>query len=374
MGLVKPEVARFAKIKVLGVGGSGCNALNSMISTQAIQGVDFVAINTDAQHLLTSQSPSKLQIGEQLTKGLGAGGDPEVGRKAGEESRDKIQEHINGSDMVFVTYGAGGGTGSGAAPVIAEVTKKTGVLTVAIVTKPFHFEGTRRMINAEESINLLKDKVDTLIIIPNQRLLDVVDKKMTLVEAFRVADSVLGQGVQGISDLIVMPGLVNVDFADVKTIMTNAGSSLMGIGVGSGENRALNAAKQAVSSPLLEVSIDGAKGILFNITGGPDLTMSEVDEAARIITSAADPDANIIFGATVDDNLIDIVRITVIATGFDESTQRMREITTQREPLFVQEEQAVVETQPITDSGDQNGRIEEEDELEVPTFLRQGRS
>lgn len=371
MGLVKPEVARFAKIKVLGIGGSGCNAINSMISTQSIQGVDFVGINTDVQHLLTSQASTKLQIGEQITKGLGAGGDPEIGRKAAEESRDKIQEHMSNSDMLFITYGAGGGTGSGGAPVIAEVAKKSGILTVAIVTKPFHFEGTRRMINAEESLSLLKDKVDTLIVIPNQRLLEVIDKKMTLLEAFRVADSVLGQGVQGISDLIVMPGLVNVDFADVKTIMSNAGSSLMGIGVGSGEGRAVNAAKQAVLSPLLEVSIDGAKGILFNITGGPDLTMNEVDEAAKIITSAADPDANIIFGATIDDNLIDVVRITVIATGFDETRQRMREITTQRETLFVQEEEA--SESPVQVAQEQNGRIEEEDELEVPTFLRQGR-
>jgi len=372
MGLVKPEVTKFAKIKVLGLGGSGCNAINSMIQNQVIQGVDFISVNTDAQHLLVSQAPVKLQIGEQLTKGLGVGGDPELGRKAAEESRDKLQEVVNGADMVFITYGAGGGTGTGAAPVVAEIAKKAGVLTVAVVTKPFLFEGTRRMLIAEEGIANLRDKVDTLIVIPNQRLLEVVDKKMTLVEAFRVTDSVLGQGVQGISDLIVMPGLINVDFADVRTIMNNAGSALMGIGTGSGENRAVLAAKTAISSPLLEVSIDGAKGILFNITGGPDMTMLEVDEAAKIITQAADPDANIIFGATIDDSLVDLIKITVIATGFDETRQKMKELTA------VPQQQAVFDREETLDShevlvAEEEKLEDEEDVIEVPTFMRQNR-
>lgn len=371
MGLIKPEVTKFAKIKVLGLGGSGCNAINSMIQNQSIQGVDFISVNTDAQHLLTSQAPVKLQIGEQLTKGLGVGGDPELGRKAAEESRDKLQETVNGADMVFITYGAGGGTGTGSAPIVAEIAKKSGILTVAVVTKPFHFEGTRRMLVAEEGIANLRDKVDTLIVIPNQRLLEVIDKKMTLVEAFRVADSVLGSGVQGISDLIVMPGLINVDFADVRTIMNNAGSALMGIGTGSGENRAVTAAKTAVSSPLLEVSIDGARGILFNITGGPDMTMTEVDEAAKIITQAADPDANIIFGATIDDSLVDLIRITVIATGFDETRQKMKELTTMPQPTVAVGEETVQSQQVFVEEEQEIN--EEEDVIEVPTFMRQNR-
>ncbi|MDO8451475.1 MAG: cell division protein FtsZ, partial [bacterium] len=298
--LIKPDIAKFAKIKVIGIGGGGCNAINSMIAVNQINGVDFIAVNTDAQALLTCQAQSKVQIGENLTRGLGAGGNPDVGRDAAEESREKLKEYLRDTDMVFLTCGEGGGTGTGATPVVAEIAKEMGSLTVAVVTKPFHFEGTRRMIASEEGIATLKDKVDTLIVIPNQRLLEVIDKKMTLLEAFRVTDSVLGQGVQGISDLITMPGLINVDFADVRTIMTNAGSSLMGIGMGVGENRAATAARTAISSPLLELSIEGAKGVLFNITGGTDLTMAEVDEAAKQIAAAVDPDANIIFGATID--------------------------------------------------------------------------
>src|SRR3989339_1287041 len=323
--LIKPDIARFAKIKVVGIGGGGCNAVSSMISSTQITGVDFIGVNTDAQALLTCQAPVKIQIGDDLTKGLGAGGDPEIGRQAAEESKEKIREALVDSDMVFLTCGEGGGTGTGATPTIAELAKDMGALTVAVVTKPFQFEGARRMVTAEEGIGNLKDKVDTLIVIPNQRLLEVIDKKMTLLEAFRVADSVLSQGVQGIADLITMPGLINVDFADVRTIMTNAGSSLMGIGTGVGENRAATAARTAIASPLLEVSIDGAKGILFNITGGNDLTMAEVDEAAKQIASAVDPDANIIFGATIDESLVDQIRITVIATGFDETKKRLRE-------------------------------------------------
>lgn len=323
--LIKPDVQRFAKIKVVGLGGGGTNALNSMISLQQIQGVEFVAINTDAQALLSNQSPTKVQIGETLTRGLGSGGQPEIGRQAAEESSQKIEDVLGDADMVFLTSGMGGGTGTGAIAVAASISKKVGALTVAVVTKPFHFEGTRRMMVAEEGIETLRDKVDALIVIPNQRLLEVVDKNMTLQEAFRMADSVLGQGVQGISDLITMPGLINVDFADVRSIMTSAGSALMGIGQAGGENRAEVAARMAIASPLLEVSIEGAKGVLFNIVGGTDLTMEEVDKAAKIIAAAADPDANIIFGATIKDDMVDQLKISVIATGFDQTRARLRE-------------------------------------------------
>ncbi len=323
--LIKPDVQKFAKIKVVGLGGGGSNALASMISLQQIQGVEFVAINTDAQALLSHPSPTKVQIGEALTKGLGAGGNPEVGKQAAEESAQKIEDVLQDADMVFLTAGMGGGTGTGSIPVAAAVSKKLGALTVAVVTKPFNFEGTRRMMTAEEGIEDLKDKVDALIVIPNQRLIEVVDKKLTLQEAFRMADAVLGQGVQGISDLITMPGLINVDFADVRSIMSNAGSALMGIGKAGGENRAEIAARMAISSPLLEVSIEGAKGVLFNIVGGPDLTMDEVDKAARVISAAADPDANIIFGATIKEDQIDQIMVSVIATGFDQTRAKFRE-------------------------------------------------
>ncbi len=318
MGLVKPTNTTFAKIKVLGIGGGGGNAVNSMIDSKAIQGVEFITINTDAQALLTSKADTKLQIGSNYTKGLGSGADPEVGRAAAEESREKIKDLLFDSDMIFITAGMGGGTGTGASPVVAEIAKESGALTVAVVTKPFSFEGVRRMQTAEEGIEILKDNVDTLIVIPNQRLMDVVDKKMTLLDAFRLADNVLGQGVQGISDLITVPGLINVDFADVKTIMSDSGTALMGIGQASGENRAATAARMAISSPLLEVSIDGAKGILYNIVGGSDMTMTEVSDASSIIASAADPDANIIFGAAIDEEMGSNIKISVIATGFDE--------------------------------------------------------
>lgn len=323
--LIKPQTTNFAKIRVMGIGGGGSNALNSMISGSAIQGVDFIAVNTDAQSLLLNQAATKVQIGEEMTKGLGSGGNPEVGIQAAEESYEKLKDILDGTDMVFLTAGMGGGTGTGATPVIARAAKEVGALTVAVVTKPFIFEGTRRMVAAEEGIEALKDKVDTLIVIPNQRILDVVDKKLSLLEAFKVADSVLTQGVQGISDLITMPGLINVDFADVRTIMQNAGSSLMGIGTGVGENRAQAAARSAIASPLLEITMEGARGVLFNVIGGPDLTMSEVDEAAKIISAAADSDANIIFGATIDETMRDQMKITVIATGFDSARQTLRE-------------------------------------------------
>jgi cell division protein FtsZ len=323
--LIKPDVQRFAKIKVIGLGGGGNNAIASMINLQQIQGVEFVAVNTDAQALLGNPAPTKVQIGEALTKGLGSGGNWEVGQSAAEESTGKLQDVMADADMVFITAGMGGGTGSGSSSIAAGIAKQLGALTVAVVTKPFAFEGSRRMAVAEEAIERLKDKVDALIVIPNQRLLEVVDPKMSLQEAFRMADSVLGQGVQGISDLIVMPGLINVDFADVKSIMTNAGSALMGIGQAGGDNRAATAARMAIASPLLEVSIEGAKGVLFNIVGGPDLSMTEVSEAAQIIGQAADPDANIIFGATIKDDMVDMVKISVIATGFDETRERLRE-------------------------------------------------
>lgn len=368
--LIKPDIARFAKIKVIGIGGGGCNAINSMISVNQIGGVDFLAVNTDAQALLTCLASMKVQIGENLTRGLGAGGKPEIGEQAAVESKEKIKEFLRDTDMIFLTCGEGGGTGTGATPIIAELAKEMGALTVAVVTKPFQFEGTRRMVAAEDGISNLKDKVDTLIVIPNQRLLEVIDKKMTLLEAFRVTDSVLGQGVQGIADLITMPGLINVDFADVRTIMTSAGSSLMGIGTGVGENRAATAARTAIASPLLEISIEGAKGVLFNITGGADLTMMEVDEAAKQISAAVDPDANIIFGATIDESLVDQVRITVIATGFDETKRRLREITGRSVPQPVaaisqpQQPQQAAPTVPADDLPP------EEDEFDIPAFLR----
>jgi cell division protein FtsZ len=373
--LIKPDIARFAKIKVIGIGGGGCNAINSMIVGSQITGVDFLGLNTDAQALLTCQATTKVQIGENLTRGLGAGGDPEIGKQAAEESREKLKEYLRDADMVFLTCGEGGGTGTGATPIIAEIAKELGSLTVAVVTKPFHFEGTRRMVTAEEGIMNLKDKVDTLIVIPNQRLMEVIDKKMTLLDAFRVTDSVLGQGVQGIADLITMPGLINVDFADVRTIMTAAGSSLMGIGTGVGENRAATAARTAIASPLLEISIEGAKGVLFNITGGPDLTMAEVDEAAKQIASAVDPDANIIFGATIDQNMVDQVKITVIATGFDETKKRLRELSGQPSySTMAQSTQTRVtqtSNQPPPPPAKDDELPPEEDEFDIPAFLRQ---
>jgi len=311
------DLNQFAEIKVIGVGGGGNNAVNRMI-TAGLQGVDFVTVNTDSQALQLSRAGEKVQIGIKLTKGLGAGANPEIGAKAAEESREELAKALKGADMVFVTAGMGGGTGTGAAPIVAEVAKEMGALTVGVVTRPFTFEGRKRALQAEKGIADLKTKVDTLITIPNDRLLQVVDKHTTIHEAFRIADDVLRQGVQGISDLIAVPGLINLDFADVKTIMSNTGSALMGIGQATGENRAADAARKAISSPLLETSIEGAKGVLLNITGGTNLTLFEVNEAAGIIAEAADPEANIIFGAVIDDNLKEEIRVTVIATGFDQ--------------------------------------------------------
>lgn len=311
------EHNQFANIKVIGVGGGGNNAVNRMISA-GLKGVEFVAVNTDAQALHLAQSNQKIQIGIKLTKGLGSGGNPEVGQKAAEESRDEIIQALTGADMVFVTCGMGGGTGTGAAPIVAEVAKELGALTVGVVTKPFTFEGRKRANQAESGIETLKDKVDTLITIPNDRLLQVIEKHTSIVEAFRIADDVLRQGVQGISDLIAVPGLINLDFADVKTIMQETGSALMGIGIATGDSRATEAARTAISSPLLETSIEGARGVLLNITGGSSLGLFEVNEAAEIIAQAADPEANIIFGAVIDENMETDVRVTVIATGFDQ--------------------------------------------------------
>ena len=382
--LIKPDVQRFAKIKVVGLGGGGSNSLNSMISLQQIQGVEFVAINTDAQALMNNQSPTKVQIGETITRGLGSGGDPEVGRQSAEESTQKLEDVLGDADMVFLTAGMGGGTGTGSIPIVAQIAKNAGALTVAVVTKPFAFEGTRRMVVAEEGVEKLKDKVDALIIIPNQRLLETVEKNMTLQEAFKLADSVLGQGVQGISDLITMPGLINVDFADVKTIMSNAGSALMGIGMAGGENRAAAAARMAIASPLLEVSIEGAKGVLFNIVGGSDLSMTEVNEAAQIIAQAADPDANIIFGATIKEDQLDQIKISVIATGFDETRRRLREYigtgigsaSLGAQPQSWAPEETVEETpspQAASENIEEEKTREEDEDLEIPAFLRSNR-
>lgn len=308
-------MSEFASIKVIGVGGGGSNAVNRMIDS-GLQGVDFLVANTETQALDNSKADIKIQLGEKLTKGLGAGANPQVGEEAAQESREEITKALQGSDMVFVTAGMGGGTGTGAAPIVAECAREMGALTVGVVTKPFTFEGKRRKNQADKGIEMLTSKVDTIIVIPNDKLLQVVDKKTPLNEAFRTADDVLRQGIKGISDLITVPGLINLDFADVKTIMTNQGEALMGIGIGEGENRAVDAAKMAINSPLLETSIEGAKGILLNITGSGDLSLFEINEAAEIISEAADPEANIIFGSVIDENLGDRVQITVVATGF----------------------------------------------------------
>jgi cell division protein FtsZ len=318
---LRSDSENFALIRVIGVGGGGSNAVNRMIRAE-MMGVEFIAVNTDAQALLQSDAPHKIRIGDKITRGLGAGGDPTIGQRAAEEDSEKIYEALKDSDMVFITAGMGGGTGSGAAPVIAEIARDLGALTIGVVTKPFGFEGARRRLNAEKSSEQLKDKVDTLITIPNDRLKDVVSKDTSIVDAFRVVDDVLRQGVQGISDLITVPGLINLDFADVRAIMKDAGSALMGIGRGSGEDRAVEAARQAIASPLLEINIAGAQGVLFNITGGPSLGLFEIDAAAEIIKETTDPEANIIFGTVIDERMGDDVMITVIATGFDASRKR----------------------------------------------------
>ncbi len=374
MGLIKPDTNTFAKIKVLGVGGGGNNAINSMISSGKIKGVEFIAVNTDMQALIASNADIKLQIGEKSTKGLGSGSNPETGAAAAEESREKIKEVLLGADMIFITAGEGGGTGTGAAPVIADIAKNdVGALTVAVVTKPFLFEGARRRVQAEEGVEKLKENVDTLIVIPNQRLMDVVKKEQTLLDAFKTADSVLGQGVQSISDLITIPGLVNLDFADVKSVMLNAGSALMGIGRASGEKRAIMAANAAISSPLLEISIEGAKGIIYNIAGGEDITLTEVNEASSIITQSADPDANIIFGTTIRKDLGDEIQISVIAAGFDEGRRRFNSApmrTMPEDTTPIPEFKPIATDKPASKYKLQHDEVDIEDDLDIPAFLR----
>lgn len=364
--LIKPKVGQPARIKVIGIGGGGGNALISMISEGGITGVEFIAVNTDAQALLHNKATNKIQIGENLTKGLGSGGDPDVGRQAVEESRERLKEELAGADMIFITCGEGGGTGTGAAPIIAEIAKETGALTVAVVTKPFEFEGTKRKMTSDDGIRSLKEKVDTLIVVPNQRILQVIDKKTPILEAFKKIDSVLHQGVKGIAELITTPGLINVDFADVRTVMSNAGTALMGIGIGSGDKRALEAIKQAISSPLLDISIEGARGVLFNIVGGPDLTMSEIDEVASIIAKTVDPDADIIFGAVIDDKLMDQIKITIIATKFDD--QRLKLFRFKKEKTHENDEKPSLE-EDIDETSDEE-LLETESEFDIPAFLR----
>jgi cell division protein FtsZ len=316
-----PQSESFARIKVIGVGGGGCNAVNRMIE-EGLQGIEVIAVNTDGQALLQSKAQIRVRVGDKVTRGLGAGGNPEIGRKAAEESAEELYEVLKGSDMVFVTSGMGGGTGTGAAPIVAQIAKEVGALTIGVVTRPFTFEGSRRATSAEAGISKLKEHADTLIVIPNDRLLQMVDKRASLNDAFRLADDVLRQGIQGISELITVPGLINLDFADVRAIMSEGGAALMAVGRASGEERAREAAEKAISSQLLDITIDGARGILFNVTGGPNLTLFEVNQAAAIIKETAHPDVNLIFGAVIDPNLADEVRITVIATGFDRAGVR----------------------------------------------------
>jgi cell division protein FtsZ len=366
------DTDHLAQIKVIGVGGGGSNAVNRMIEN-GVKGVEFITVNTDAQALHLAKSEHKLQIGDKLTRGLGAGANPEVGKKAAEESKELIMNTLRGADMVFVTAGMGGGTGTGAAPVIAEIAKECGALTVGVVTRPFTFEGRKRAMQAEIGIAALKEKVDTLIVIPNDRLLEIVDKKTPMLEAFREADNVLRQGVQGISDLIAVPGLINLDFADVKTIMTERGSALMGIGVATGENRAAEAAKKAIMSPLLETSIDGARGVLMNITGGANLSLYEVNEAADIVASASDLEVNMIFGAVINENLKEEIMVTVIATGFEHKPAAQQP---QRRPVPGQSSQP--QQQPAETAASDNrlnnlrpfGSQPSSDQLDIPTFLR----
>ncbi|MBM7578416.1 cell division protein FtsZ [Jeotgalibacillus terrae] len=377
------NVDSLATIKVIGVGGGGNNAVNRMIE-HGVQGVEFIAVNTDAQALNLSKAEIKMQIGGKLTRGLGAGANPEVGKKAAEESREQIEEAIKGADMVFVTAGMGGGTGTGAAPVIAQIARELGSLTVGVVTRPFTFEGRKRATQAAGGISSMKEAVDTLIVIPNDRLLEIVDKSTPMLEAFREADNVLRQGVQGISDLIAVPGLINLDFADVKTIMSNKGSALMGIGIASGENRASEAAKKAISSPLLETAIDGAQGVLMNITGGTNLSLYEVQEAADIVASASDQEVNMIFGSVIDEDLKDEILVTVIATGFSETHNQAKPARPQmggqvrqqpqppkreREPVRDREQHHQREEAPQAEQQPRNQQPVE-DTLDIPTFLR----
>ncbi|MBT4277459.1 cell division protein FtsZ [Candidatus Falkowbacteria bacterium] len=401
MSQIKPDIETFAKIKVIGVGGSGNSVVNRMISAK-IRGVDFLAINTDVQALHASKAKNKLHIGKTLTRGLGAGMNPEVGKKAAEENQNDIRDMLKGADMVFITCGLGGGTGSGAAPIVAEISKDLGALTIAVVTKPFSFEGVKRSEIAEEALQELSDKVDSIIVVPNDKLLEIIDKETSLLDAFNVSDNVLKQGVQGISELITVPGLINVDFADVKAIMSEAGSSLMGIGESKGEDRAKKAAKAAIENSLLDMSIDGAEGVLFSVTGSPDLTMHEVNEAAKVITELVDSEAKIIFGAIIDEDLKDTVRITVVATGFNDSFNRgfdrdrfqksketlevqkenidlpankenkKEDVDEDKEEDFLSKEKKTslfTEDKPVEEELEEE-KTEEKNELDIPAFLR----
>ncbi len=374
--LIKPKAGQPAKIKVVGVGGGGGNALSTMVAEEDISGVEFIALNTGAQALLKTNADVKIQIGENLTRGLGSGGDPEIGLKAAEESREKIKDALQGADMIFIAAGEGGGTGTGASPIVAEIGKETGALTVAVVTKPFGFEGSKRKLVAEEGTSKLKDKVDTLIVIPNQKVLEIIDNKVSVTQAFKKIDSILHQGVKGIAELITTPGLINVDFADVRAIMSGAGTALMGIGAGSGDKRTGIAIKQAIHSPLLETSIEGAKGVLFNIVGGPDLSMSEVDEAASIISKIVDQDADIIFGAVIDEKMMDQVKITVIATKFDEGRLRLMRLKNKQVASDVVDDFEVATSSTNASNKDEKEEEEESDsggsgdEFDIPTFLR----
>lgn len=370
------DTEQFAQIKVVGVGGGGNNAVNRMIEA-SLKGVQFIAINTDKQALYNSKAEYKIQIGEKLTRGLGAGANPEIGSKAAEESRDDVYQALQGADMVFVTAGMGGGTGTGAAPIVAQIAKEMGILTVGVVTKPFTFEGRRRMLHADKGIEELRKRVDTLVTIPNDRLLQVVEKRTSIVDAFKIADDVLRQGVQGISDLIAIPGLVNLDFADVKTIMHERGLAHMGVGRAGGENRAVEAAKQAIHSPLLETTINGAKGVLLNITGGPSLGLYEINEAAAIVQEAADMEANIIFGAVIDESLKDEIRITVIATGFEDPMDMPAtvapQVTAQPAPQTPEPVAAPVEAAPVEEPVAEVAEPADATEYDIPTFLRKKR-
>jgi cell division protein FtsZ len=372
----QPQVESFARIKVIGVGGGGCNAVNRMIE-EGMQGVEFITVNTDAQALLLSKAPTKVRIGEKVTRGLGAGGNPEMGRKAAEESAEELYEVLKGSDMVFVTAGLGGGTGTGAAPIAAQIAKEVGALTIGVVTRPFSFEGSRRAGSAESGIEKLKEHADTLIVIPNDRLLQIVDKRAPLSEAFRIADDVLRQGIQGISELITTPGMINLDFADVRTIMSEGGAALMAVGKASGEDRARIAAEMAISSQLLDITIDGARGILFNVTGGPGLTLFEVNQAAAIIKETAHPDVNLIFGAVIDQNMGDELRITVIATGFDRATgirapmlERPNKNEDNRSSQPGQRSAMLERVDAQMSTPDFTPRVVNTEDLDIPAFLR----
>jgi cell division protein FtsZ len=350
-----PKIEHFAQIRVIGVGGGGSNAVNRMVE-EGIAGVDFIAVNTDAQALMLSNAPTRVRIGDKLTRGLGVGGDPDQGRKAAEESADDLYKVLEGSDMVFITAGMGGGTGTGSAPVIAKIAREMDVLTIGIVTRPFSFEGRKRSEVSELGIEALKDEVDTLIVIPNDRLLEIVEKRVSLEDAFRLADDVLRQGIQGISELITIPGLINLDFADVRAVMSEGGAALMAVGRAGGENRAIEAAHQAMASRLLDITINGARGVLFNVTGGSSLTLYEVNEAASIIRESSHADVNLIFGAVIDESMGDDIRITVIATGFDGDSMRPRS-------RRAQAQEGIDLPLPAFD----------QDDLEIPAFLRRGR-